>query len=95
MFWTKIVAVYPENLVRDLIAHELVHVCQNAWGWDFTDTFLIEEEADRALECWGFSADAIDDWDRQHGISRVIEWDKLSKAARRRIWKQKERAGRF
>lgn len=31
-FWTKIVAVYPDELVRALIAHELAHVCQAAEG---------------------------------------------------------------
>ena len=68
-FWTKIVAAFPDELVRDLIAHELAHVYQYAIGLDFgDDNYGCEEDADWTLERWGFSATAIDDWLREHGM---------------------------
>ena len=70
-FWSKIVAEYPDSLVRDLIAHELAHVLQAAWGWDFgpADSFEAEEDADLQMQAWGFDAVAMDEWDREHGIT--------------------------
>ena len=48
--------------MRDLIAHELAHVCQAARGWDLgsADPFEAEEDADWRMESWGFDAGAMD-----------------------------------
>ena len=52
--------------MRDLIAHELAHVLQEAWGWDFRpdDHCDEEEHADLLMQAWGFDAYAMDEWDR-------------------------------
>jgi hypothetical protein len=88
------VVVYPDALVRDLIAHELAHVVQHAIGQEFYDQFEAEEDADWRVEDWGFSATAMDDWDRAHGLVRVFQWDTLDERQRRRIEARTNRAGR-
>ena len=95
-FWTKIVAAYPDDLVRDLIAHELAHVFQCADGWNIgaMPPLEVEEDADWHVERWGFSADAIDVWYREHGVTRVLDPATMSKAALARYWKQVEQNGR-
>jgi len=76
-FWSKIVAVYPDSLVRDLIAHELAHVLQSARGWDSwpADPVAEEEDADFQMQVWGFDDVAMDEWDRTHGVTRIIKID--------------------
>ena len=76
-FGLKLVKKYPDSLVRDLIAHELAHVLQAAWGWylGIDDSFEAEEDADLRMEHWGFDAVAMDAWDREHGISKFIKID--------------------
>ena len=72
-FWSEIVAVYPDSLVQDLIAHELAHVWQAACGWDLltASAYEAEEDADFVMESWGFHATAMDEWDCQNGISKA------------------------
>jgi hypothetical protein len=95
-FWTKIVAVFPDDLVRDLIAHELAHVHQWSIGWNLAteDPYGIEEDADITAEAWGFSASNIDDWCREHGVIKTIDLDKVSDSTRRRYLKKSLRSGR-
>src|SRR5512142_2457057 len=71
-FWTKIVAVYPDNLVRDLIAHELAHVCQAAEGEPLgtANPQDLEEDADMRVASWGFDTAAMDEWDWTKSKSR-------------------------
>ena len=65
----------PDNLVEDLIAHELAHVYQGALrmlDWDETDELQVavdEQEADILMEEWGFDADALDDWLNDQGLT--------------------------
>lgn len=79
-FWAKIVAIMPDDLVRDLIAHELAHVYQWARGWDLdiVGNCKAEEDARRNVECWGFSSTAFFEWKRSNGINKAIDLDKLS-----------------
>jgi hypothetical protein len=95
-FWSKVVEVMPDDLVCDLIAHELAHVFQWASGVNVLeeDSYLIEEDADILVKHWGFSADGIDEWARAKGITKVIDLDKLSPRQRRRYWARSQRAGR-
>lgn len=93
-FWTKIVAAFPDELVRDLIAHELAHVHQFACGWDFDDSYEREEEADRRGELWGFSSTAMDEWMLEHGHTRVIDPATLSPATIARYKRESRRSGR-
>ena len=98
-FWSKIVAAYPDNLVRDLIAHELAHVRQAAWGWDLAtaDAVEAEENADAQMEWWGFDAVAIDEWDREHGVTKLITIDLNTAKGKRafaRVWDHYLRTGR-
>jgi hypothetical protein len=89
-FWTKIVAAYPDELVRDLIAHELAHVVQWASGRDLNDddddASCVEDHADMLVDNWGFSSTAMDDWDREKGIAQVTDLGDLSIPAQRRAW---------
>jgi hypothetical protein len=91
-FWTKIIAVYPDELVLDLIAHELAHVYQWAVdamptdGWDAV--LLAEEDADFLMESWGFSATAMDDWDLANDISRPTDLDTANPASIKRAWRR-------
>jgi hypothetical protein len=94
-FWCPIVRAYPDDLVRDLIAHELAHVVQNAFELEFYDNYETEQSADEFVEAWGFSVTAIDDWDSEHGLLRVIEWDTLSERQKRRVWTRFVRGGRL
>jgi hypothetical protein len=76
-FWSKIVAAYPDGLVQDLIAHELAHVYQAACGLDLAtaDPCTCEEDADRQMEWWRFDPSAMDEWDREHGVTKVVRID--------------------
>ena len=87
-FCTKIVCAYPDNLVCDLIAHELAHVHQWARGDDLNEVHPMEfeEDADWQVEAWGFSSDAMDEWDRANGVAKVINLDQLSPAEQKRQW---------
>ena len=40
-------------------------------GGDFgpADSFEAEEDADLQMQAWGFDAVAMDEWDREHGIT--------------------------
>lgn len=90
VFCSGIVDIYPDELVRDLIAHELAHVEQWASGWDIdqADPFECEEDADGLVEDWGFSATAMDDWDLAHGLAEVLVIDNLDDAAQVESWKR-------
>jgi hypothetical protein len=83
VFCSGIVDMYPDELVRDLIAQELAHVEQWASGWDIdqADPFECEEDADGLVEDWGFSPTAMDDWDMAHGLAEVLVIDDLDDAA--------------
>ena len=96
-FWTRIVAAFPDELVRDLIAHELAHVCQWSIGRDLLtmDNYETEEEADWWVERWGFSADTMDQWMLVNGHIKMIDPAKLSPSQRRRINKRSRESGRF
>ena len=96
-FWSRIVAAMPDDLVCDLIAHELAHVYQWACGWNLSeeeDNYTVEENADWLAERWGFSSHAIDEWERAKGITKVVDLDGLSPRQRRRYWAKFERSGR-
>ncbi len=93
-FWRPIVAAYPDNLVKDLIAHELAHVYQDSRGFTFENAYWCEEDADMRAEDWGFSATAIDEWDLANGVSKVIDLGELSRSRRWRLFQQVERNGR-
>ena len=77
---------YPDDLVCDLIAHELAHVEQWALGWqvDAEPVYDVEEDADFRVEWWGFSATAMDAFDLANGITRVIDVSHLDADAQRR-----------
>jgi hypothetical protein len=89
-FWTRIIDAYPDELVRDLIAHELAHVFQWATGWDIDQAgpCTCEQEAEVLVEAWGFSSTAMDDWDKAHGITTVPDLDGLDEAGRARLLEQ-------
>ncbi len=101
-FRTRIVNAYPDHLVRDLIAHELAHVCQYATGSFATEGDDAEARneigADDMVDFWGFEPYAMDEWDRAHGVSRVIDTSKMSPERRERVerrsWKRVLRKGR-
>jgi hypothetical protein len=90
VFWTKIVDAYPDELVRDLIAHELAHIFQWARGWDIdrADPIECEQHADYLVEAWGFSSTEMDEWDLAHGITAIPDLDKLDEAARAKVLKR-------
>ena len=97
LFWTRIVAAMPDNLVCDLIAHEVAHVDQWACGWDLAndeDNYTIEEDAELRVRSWGFSSDAMDEWARSKGIIKRIDLEKLSPRQQRRYLARARRAGR-
>jgi hypothetical protein len=85
-FWSDIVDAYPDELVRDLIAHELTHVFGYASDWycdDLDDPIQDEQDADALTEMWGFSSTAIDDWDREHRVG-LPDFTKMDAEARAR-----------
>ena len=86
----------PDALVCDLIAHELAHVFQWVSGWNLIeeDSYAVEVHADTLVKLWGFSSDAIDEWARAEGITKVVDLDGLSPRQRRRYWAASRRAGR-
>jgi hypothetical protein len=93
-FWSKIVAVYPDNLVQDLIAHELAHVYQ--WATDrqpegFDDAMLVEEDADWLMRVWRFDLDAMDYWDAEYGIIKMIDTDYSTPAGKRALARSLDR----
>ena len=93
-FWRRIVAAYPDVLVRDLIAHELAHVLQESRGFEFENAYECEEDADMRAEFWGFSSTEIDEWDLAQGVTAEVDLDDLSPSRRRRVLQQNERNGR-
>ena len=88
-FRTRVVDAYPDDLVRDLIAHELAHVVQCATGGielEGDDAgFWNEVGADELVDCWGFEPDAMDEWDRAHGVTRAIDTSGRSPERRGRV----------
>lgn len=77
-FWTEGVADFPDELVMDLVAHELAHAYQ--WACDRRaemDSFEAEDDANWTMECWGFSATAMDDWALEKGIIKPIGLDAM------------------
>ena len=94
-FWSKIVAAYPDNLVQDLIAHELTHVDQWASGWDEDDdNFWVEYDADETMTEWGFDAYAMDEWDQEHGVTKVLDIDLNTAKGKRALKDWKKRSAR-
>lgn len=67
-FWTPVIRMWPDENIRELIAHELAHVVQNADSDKplvsthehriFDD---VESDADNIMDMWGFDPYAIDD----------------------------------
>ena len=54
----------PENVVQDVIDHELVHIIQTTYppGY-FGDTHgAIEQHADEQITSWGFDPESDDEW---------------------------------
>lgn len=68
----------------DLIAHEIAHVLQWASGWDIDrmDPFECEEQADWLVFNWGFSVDAMDEWDLANGVVQPIDLSKMDETER-------------
>lgn len=68
----------PEDVVQDLIAHELAHVYQEAcgmllrFGTEDPKSGLVEEDADEMMNRWGFDPESIDEWAVSAGLSRLI-----------------------
>jgi hypothetical protein len=87
-FRTRIVDAYPDHLVRDLIAHELAHVWQQATGCFETEGDDAEAQNEEAADClmvrWGFAPYAMDEWDRAHSVTRVIDTSKMTPEQRER-----------
>jgi hypothetical protein len=91
-FRKDIVDAYPDDLVMDLIAHELAHIFGYASGWyrdGVEDPFRDEEEADALVEVWGFSSTAMDDWDLDHGVGEP-DFTEMDEGARAR-WLEEQR----
>lgn len=109
-FWWKIVAAYPDNVVMDLIAHELAHVIQYGVGYrdvvrdgrpvtidpdgEELSMAQVEEYADWIAQLCGFEPWSIDDWDLEHGVTRFVDLDRVSASTRRRLLREQERCGR-
>lgn len=110
-FWTRIVEAYPDELVRDLIAHELAHVEQHGLGFKNTlgadgqpvsihadgtewESWVTEGDADVRMEDWGFDANAMDEWDRENGVTHPKRWEDMSESSRRRYLKRLGVSGR-
>jgi hypothetical protein len=59
----------PDNIVQDIVAHELAHVCQAAEGDDRVREEesgvldLGELDANDMIDAWGFDADSVDVWE--------------------------------
>ena len=65
-FWSKAVAVMPDSIVCELIAHELGHVFLRAAGVpldNFTEEFEVEE---LLYHSWGCDPDARDKWKHEN-----------------------------
>lgn len=79
-FHAPMVDRIPDNLVCDLIAHELAHVwqysigLQERFGYE-PDNGEVEEDADEIMGVWGFDATAMDIWATEQGITKVIHFD--------------------
>ncbi len=95
-FHARTVAKMPDEIVRDLISHELAHVVQRAEWDDFDneDAFTVEESADATMEMWGFSSTNIDKWTLSVGITKVLELDKMSPTQKARFFKKVQKNGR-
>ena len=99
-FAADVVDAMPDDIVRDLIAHELAHVYQWAIGEDMTPDpefgFLdIEECADEMVRDWGFGVESIDDWSRSVGRKRVVHYDSLTDEEKADLEVRRWRAGRW
>lgn len=96
-FWAKIVAAFSDELVRDLIAHEVAHVYQWSVGWELDEMNCVEveEDANWMLDGWGFSATAMDAWATENTHIKAVDIDTLSKSSIRRHEKRAQRAGRW
>ena len=46
------------------------------------------------MSCWGFEPYAMDEWDREHGISKVYQWEQMSDSQRTRFFKRQLEGGR-
>jgi hypothetical protein len=90
------VEAYPDEIVRDLIAHEMAHVLQHARGLNMreADAYDIEVDADQLVDWWGFSSTSMDEWDLEHGVTRRIDPTKLSKRQWSRLRARARESGR-
>lgn len=84
-FHDAIVDALPDNLLADLIAHELAHVWQESIGLEKRFGFEpepgdLEQDADEIMEHWGFSAEAIDEWTVEQGITKRVECSSIQEA---------------
>jgi len=71
----------PEEVVRDLVAHELAHVYLQAIGVaDEMEQGDLEQAADEVMDGWGFDSCSIDEWAVEVGITEIrvvdnpVEW---------------------
>jgi hypothetical protein len=75
-FWSPVVDRMPDNLVRDLIAHELAHVWQDATRGQSgcLTEYEEEDEADDLIQRWGFGdPELIDEWGANAGLAKIIK----------------------
>ncbi|MEA3210749.1 MAG: hypothetical protein QOE70_3806 [Chthoniobacter sp.] len=45
----------------------------------------IESDADDMVTEWGFSAEAMDEWDEEHGVYPRLDLSKMTPAQRKRV----------
>jgi len=95
-FASRRVEKMPDDVVQDLIAHELAHVYQWASGEDMhvLDSFDIEYFADEIMDYWGFDPESIDRWGLETGVTKLVDVDKLTESQKKRLRARAKRAGR-
>jgi hypothetical protein len=77
-FCAPLVDRMPDDVVHDLVGHELAHVYQHAVGYDRMFGYEpghgeLEENADELMESWGFRIDSVDEWAVSVGLAKRIE----------------------
>lgn len=101
LFSRPIVEAYPDDIVRDLVAHELAHVVQEAVGQQFGEleheAIEWEEDADDRMAFWGFDPESMDRWAIEKGIVKPITPERFatfSDRHKRRIFAKARVSGR-
>lgn len=103
-FAAEAVDAAPDDVVQDLIAHELAHVHQ--WAVGEMELLLADSEdpdfnyseielwADERVLEWGFSVTSIDEWSLATGRTTIRDFDAMT-ALEREEWEARwRRAGR-